>query len=47
MLFRKTASGELNAEIAPLAGNSNAPADNFGGGDFGGQGSGPPAGNFS
>jgi len=46
VLFRKTASGELNAEAAPLTGKQ--PKDEFGGGDIGTQPpSGPPTGNFS
>jgi hypothetical protein len=45
VLFKKTASGELNAEVAPLTGKQ--PKDEFGGGDFGGQGSGLPTGDFS
>ena len=46
VLFRKTASGELNAEVAPLTGKQ--PKDEFGGGDIGTQPpSGPPTGDFS
>ena len=47
VLFKKTASGELNAEIRPFTGKQQ-PADEFGGGDIGTQPpSGPPTGDFS